>query len=444
MQKDEPFFQNLITAKWLRWLTVPLDNYFTQLGARVEAKRRAEGVYPQKEIYIPMPMDFYEAYRSYMNDAMERAESGQLKSGEIFDPATKTVTGQGAVMGINGLLTKLIFDKNPEHEFFVEESFALDWMYPYLTPYGIILKLNRKPLETFSQEIIDKDHEFWCQYMERLCGNWITYDTTIDELCDFAERVYLRGDFTDFKGDMKFLRDDENRFAEAKKLIMTTLAFDPENRAIEDLYVRLETMEQGVTQEQNTAHLQELEKLYLQDTNNISNAVVLASTYLENKQVSQAQSILLHILPILKEQTDKNPYDPAPVMYLFELYRLIGQKELALQLFDRLLEAPDLTLPAIVAMAQSALKIDEIEKTEQILQKGVEIAPFNAELIYDLAAMQAMLGKNEESIENLLTALQLNKEQMKTNSNTKDIVPLLKKDARFEKLRSYPRFPQLD
>lgn len=508
MQKDEPFFQNLITAKWLRWLTVPLDNYFTQLGARVEAKRRAEGVYPQKEIYIPMPMDFYEAYRSYMNDAMERAERGQLKSGEIFDPATKTVTGQGAVMGINGLLTKLIFDKNPEHEFFVEESFALDWMYPYLTPYGIILKLNRKPLETFSQEIIDKDHEFWCQYMERLCGNWITYDTTIDELCDFAERVYLRGDFTDFKGDMKFLRDDDaqkafsklrsagtglywwrvnyatsaseqsrllkeaefagkqafaicpfspealyklvnvlaiqNRFAEAKKLIMTTLAFDPENRAIEDLYVRLETMEQGVTQEQNTAHLQELEKLYLQDTNNISNAVVLASTYLENKQVSQAQSILLHILPILKEQTDKNPYDPAPVMYLFELYRLIGQKELALQLFDRLLEAPDLTLPAIVAMAQSALKIDEIEKTEQILQKGVEIAPFNAELIYDLAAMQAMLGKNEESIENLLTALQLNKEQMKTNSNTKDIVPLLKKDARFEKLRSYPRFPQLD
>ena len=91
-----------------------------------------------------------------------------------------------------------------------------------------------------------------------------------------------------------------------------------------------------------------------------------------------------------------------------------------------------------------AKRAHEIEKTEQILQKGVEIAPFNAELIYDLAAMQAMLGKNEESIENLLTALQLNKEQMKTNSNTKDIVPLLKKDARFEKLRSYPRFPQLD
>ena len=42
-------------------------------------------------------------------------------------------------MSINGLLTKVIFDKNPTNEFYVEESFPLDWMYPHLTPHGVIM-----------------------------------------------------------------------------------------------------------------------------------------------------------------------------------------------------------------------------------------------------------------------------------------------------------------
>ena len=44
------------------------------------------------------------------------------------------VSGQVAVMMINGLLCKVIFDHNPTNDFYVEESFPLDWMYPYETP----------------------------------------------------------------------------------------------------------------------------------------------------------------------------------------------------------------------------------------------------------------------------------------------------------------------
>ena len=50
--------------------------------------------------------------------------------------------------------------------------------------------------------------EFWSKYSERLIGNWITYDTPLKDICAFAERVYLRRDFTGFKGDRKFVRDD--------------------------------------------------------------------------------------------------------------------------------------------------------------------------------------------------------------------------------------------
>ncbi len=33
-------------------------------------------------------------------------------------------------MSINALMTKVIFDRHPDREFYVEESFPLDWMYP--------------------------------------------------------------------------------------------------------------------------------------------------------------------------------------------------------------------------------------------------------------------------------------------------------------------------
>ena len=58
------------------------------------------------------------------------------------------------------------------------------------------------------EDVFKKDHEFWSQYSERLIGNWITYDTSVKEIADFAEKVYLHRDFSGFKGDRKFIRDD--------------------------------------------------------------------------------------------------------------------------------------------------------------------------------------------------------------------------------------------
>ena len=51
-----------------------------------------------------------------------------------------------AVMTINGLIAKVIVEKNSDREIFIEESFPLDWMYPQLSPHGLIMKLESKPL----------------------------------------------------------------------------------------------------------------------------------------------------------------------------------------------------------------------------------------------------------------------------------------------------------
>ena len=185
------------------------------------------GVYPDTEILTASPDDSGQCFQEYMYDAQRRLqhdmqfpnEPHQVRSGEdvhLDESGRVQISGQVAVMAINGLLTKVIFDKNPDHEFYVEESFPLDWMYPHLVPFGIIMKINRQPVAELSEEVIAKDHAFWSQYSQRTIGNWITYDTSIKQICDWAEKVYLRHDFSDFKGDPAFIRDDDGQKAFSK------------------------------------------------------------------------------------------------------------------------------------------------------------------------------------------------------------------------------------
>src|SRR6185436_473150 len=204
-------------------MAIPIDKFFTKFGAKVEKRRRQEGVYPplenpppppadmvnnpydvgaylSKEIITPSPEDSQRAFNEYIQDAQRRLqhdmqfpnEQKLIKPGEDVRVVENrvSVSGQVAVMAINGLLTKVIFDKNPTNEFFVEESFPLDWMYPYLTPYGIIMKINRNPLNEITDDLVKKDHQFWTEYSDRFIGNWINYDTTVKEICDFVLQVY--------------------------------------------------------------------------------------------------------------------------------------------------------------------------------------------------------------------------------------------------------------
>jgi tetratricopeptide (TPR) repeat protein len=176
------------------------------------------GVYPDREIYIATPEDSQRCFQEYLADAQRRLQLNQLKPGEdvkVIDSRVQ-VSGQVAVMAINGLLTKVMFDANPKNEFYVEESFPLDWMYPHLTPYGIIMKINRQQLPELTQDIVDTDHQFWSTYSERLIGNWITYDTSVKEISEFVERVYLRRNLKGFTGDPKFVRDDQAQKAFSK------------------------------------------------------------------------------------------------------------------------------------------------------------------------------------------------------------------------------------
>ena len=165
-----------------------------------------------RELYIPTTNDLQKAFQFYAMDLQRRAkhdeefpqEPRQIKPGENHQKTADgqiTISGQVSVMEINGLLVKQIFNHNPNCEFYVEESFPLDWMYPQLSPHGLIFKLNRAPLFELTPAMMEEDHAFWTKQCDAMLGNWLTPQTTLSNVCAFATKVYGQKDWSQFTGD---------------------------------------------------------------------------------------------------------------------------------------------------------------------------------------------------------------------------------------------------
>jgi hypothetical protein len=113
-----------------------------------------------------------------------------------------------ALIGVRGLLTKFIFDENPDRAFYVVEGFPLDWMYSYLEPHGLIMKINRQPLPALSDEIVQQDSDYWAKYLTPMIGGWLKPDTTIEEVTAFAEKIHVKKEFSGFAGDPQFVQSE--------------------------------------------------------------------------------------------------------------------------------------------------------------------------------------------------------------------------------------------
>jgi hypothetical protein len=164
------------------------------------------------KIYIPTAEDSAKCFQEYMGDVVKRKAENKLKPGENVQVDSTSgrvaISGQPAVMQINGLLVKTIFDKEPDREFFIEESWPLDWMYPNLEPHGLIFKINRQPLTELSDEIVQRDREYWTKTIQPMIGDWLGNDTSVQAVADFAKKVFLEHDFNGFTGDPRFVQND--------------------------------------------------------------------------------------------------------------------------------------------------------------------------------------------------------------------------------------------
>ncbi len=178
-------------------------------GTYLEYLRKMYG----DKLYIPTADDSQATFQEYLTNAQQRLKAGKLRPGEDVRSVDNRVqvSGQVAVMAINGLLVKIILKKNPDHEFYLEESFPLDWMYPQLSPHGLIMKLHPEPLTTLREAEVQKDFDYWKRFVGELIGDWITDKTSVKEVCDFNEKICLRKDLAGFKGDAGFARNPDTQ-----------------------------------------------------------------------------------------------------------------------------------------------------------------------------------------------------------------------------------------
>jgi tetratricopeptide (TPR) repeat protein len=501
-EPDKPFFSELFrgdkerelnfrTNLLARMFAVPLDNFFLQNGYRIEKARRDRGVYPPVEIHTPSNEESQKSFQEYMNDAQARMAKGQLRPGEdvrVIDNRVQ-VSGQVAVMAINALLCKVIFDNNPTNEFFVEESFPLDWMYPHLTPFGIIMKLNREPLPELTQEIVDKDHLFWSDYSERLIGNWITHDTPISNITQFAERVYVNKNYQGFKGDPAFVRDDDGQKAfsklrssiagvyawrVAKAIERGALVFEqrppstlnPAEKQVLDDYRRMFREAEFSFKQAYAFCPYSPEALYryvqlLAGARRFDDALLLAKTSKDLDPVNTGLDRLVEELQKMKTQAGPaaaaqanqqlaqaeaafraNPNDLNNAAQLAQMYATQGRTQDVLRIADTLLASPDANAQAISFAAQVYQQLPDYVRLEKALEKWTKVTP-TPEAFLDYAASQAVLNKRAEAVASLRQALAMSAERLKTNPKAENLALTVSNDQRFMSLKTFPEFQQL-
>lgn len=432
------------------------------------------GVYPDREIYIATPEDSSLCFSNYLVDAQQRLARNELKPGEdvrvVNEGGTQKVqvAGQVAVMSINALIAGVIFTNTPDHEFFIEESFPLDWMYPFLEPYGIIMKINRNPLPELSEQILERDHHFWSHYSERFIGNWITYDTPLSNIVAFVEKVYLRKDFSEFKGDRKFIRDDQ-----AQK------AFSKLRSAIAGVYTwRIFYAAKSVAEQQRL--IREAEFAFKQafafcpyspeavfrycqllvTLQRFDDALLIANTCLKLDPYNSAVITLVRNLTEararantvrqqqpniqqLEEHVKNNPTDFQAAFDLAVLYLQMHQTNSALEVLDRVRTNPAADLNVLNVLAQGLAQIGQLDRLEPVLETLAVQQPDYPEAWYNLAALKAVLQKHGEATVAIEKALQLNAQRLARDPRARNLTNELLADERFKYLRTLPEFKRL-
>jgi tetratricopeptide (TPR) repeat protein len=119
------------------------------------------------------------------------------------------------------------------------------------------------------------------------------------------------------------------------------------------------------------------------------------------------------------------------------------QTNRAVELFDRALADPHLGSREASFIAEKYAEMGNLAKLEGVIEKLATLVPDQPEPWYDLAALNAVLGKPDQAIQNLGRSLELSAQRRKTNSTARDLLAEVRKDHHFDPLRTLPAFQKI-
>lgn len=361
-------------------------------------------------IYIPSLEDSNEAFRKYVDDV----NSGRIQAGADIkiEGGKVSVQGVGGVMTINGILAELIFEENKDrHDFYVEESYVIQWMYPYLTPHGIILKLNRDPLPGLDPELVKNDHAFWGWYTQ-----WL-----LDQ-SKFRRDICARKSFSKLRSAIAGIYDYRRMYDEAEyafKQSIDLYPLSPEaNFRLAQMYMNMQRFEEAETL---------IRSFQEQDPQNES-----AKGFLH--QIEQTRRMIDRRKAIEDKQHESGVLTPDEALELVQIYRASGMQGAYQNLATRLVSDTSLPPPYLLAIAGLFAQDQRVEALVFALEQYTQRESGNLDVWLDLAAAYAFLKRDDQAIEASRRAIELGGDQARE---------AIMRDARFQSLASNPAFRAL-
>jgi thioredoxin-like negative regulator of GroEL len=389
------------------------------------------------QLWIPSTADSNRAFQEYI----EAIQSGKLDAGADvkMEGGRVQVQGVGGVMQINGILCRQIFDHNQyvtevktdestreassavvpfdpvgpdgkmrKREFFVEESYVIPWMYPYLTPHGLIMKINNEPT-AITPEIVKNDHEFWDWYVKRLVND----KKFIRDVCARKTFSKLRSAIAGLYAARGNLSEAEYAFKQAVELY----PLSPEAVfRLTDLYMRQHRYEEA---------RKIVSDLLAKDVYNDS-----AQGFLN--QINQIQQMIVRkteLEGVLRSGGGQTA-DINAIFELLQLYNALQEQGPMAQLFGDVLRS-DLPPEIHLQLAQMLIQMKRFDLVEPVLVKYLAAKPDDLSVQVDLAAVRVELRRLDQAIETLRKTVEKGGEPIRA---------ALRKDARFQPLWNDARF----
>ena len=234
----DPFY-----LKYLR------DQYTTSRPKKYNAFEKwlgRDSAYPNDTITMPSDEDMRAIIKKLVDAQQQKGQSGPMPPPDI-----------GTQM--NSAVSQWIFVHNKDkHDFFIEESFPLEWSYPYAVPSGLIYSLRHDAVDKIPEEDIAKDMEFWKKYTAGLLadpryledidakrsfsklrtttGNLYRYrDLKTEAEAAYREAIELWPANTEAIAALLKMLADQKRFDDAITLMTASYPLDPYNPAMQQM-----------------------------------------------------------------------------------------------------------------------------------------------------------------------------------------------------------------
>jgi thioredoxin-like negative regulator of GroEL len=406
------------------------NTYLRYLRAQYSPSRKKEGfnwleralgrdtIYPKQDIYISTDEDSAFAIRSYVEELQRRpalpGEQVTIKDGRV------NIQGVQAVTALNGIISKQIFDKERDkHSFYVEESFVIAWMYPYLEPYGIIMKINRDPLPKISPEKIAHNRKYWE---------------------DYAKKYLI--------SDPRFRRDDDAqrafsklRTAHAGVYAWRTVMAPPELRqdlAAEAEFAFRHALELCPFNVEATFRFAE----FLSRLERYDDAIKVVETYRKQDPHNQQINVVLGQInglkqgamqeQVLRQELAVNPGNLNAIMQLLGVLGSRGKLPEMDAIIDQII-LKQLPAQHFKTIAQTYVQLNRFDRVALVLNKYLGFYPDDAQAWYDLTVVYVQQQQSEKALDALDRAIKLNP-QFKQGAVNDPRLQLLKLSPRFKNL----------